>query len=537
MTPHYDIHCHVFNKNVLVRKLVNIVQTLLMLEELIEQNISGEEMKCRIEGILTTLDEVTKPTSEAVFQYLNEKYQSQLTLVPLMFDLTYTDDNDGNLYENKQYKNKIKKTLWLFDTIIPLLKKLLIKKYPEIDWEKIITELHENIRQLIHQMKKGSPGDLSLFDDANYDQQIIELEGMAKKYSNIKPFFGIDPRREYRGGPQLIATVQKKILDTDACFSGIKMYAPAGFSPTNQLLMGNDEQTGLYALCVQHNIPITVHNSNAGFACFSNYLRVNGHIHLDQTIQKVNGVIKFNNEFIGIRNKGAKLKATTGDAIKERASTLNHPRLWKLVLEKYPALTINFAHFGGSGQIMEYVHYDIPQKTLSLTAFEKAIHQSDARGKKLLQTHYQHKGKLMVLDEQLPFTERAKLWNALYHLGIIDNWAKAIFDLISDPKHPNAYTDLSCFSQSKFIQATPETADPHFSIRTSLDEFKYNFFDKLTDYEQSKFMYGSDFFLSQFFGPKMEHYYRDFKNAFGADFSLIASENPHRFLHRLKKTN
>jgi hypothetical protein len=358
---------------------------------------------------------------------------------------------------------------------------------------------------------------------------------MARKYQNIKPFFGIDPRREYRGGPQLLATVKKKILDADACFSGIKMYPPAGFSPTDQLLMGNGEQTGLYALCEQHNIPITVHNSNAGFACFSNYLRVNGHIHLDQNIQEVNGVIKFNNEFIGISNKGLKLKATTGDAIKERASTLNHPRLWKLVLDRYPKLNINFAHFGGSSQIMEYVHYDIPQKTLSATAFENAIKKSDAREKMLLQTHYKLKGKLMMLDEQLPFTERAKLWNALYHLGIIDNWAKAIFDLISDPRHPNAYTDLSCFSESKFIQATHEDETPHFSIRTKLDEFKYNFFDKLTAYEQSKFMYGSDFFLSQFFGPKMEHYYRDFRNAFVADFELIASINPHRFISNLTK--
>jgi hypothetical protein len=70
-----------------------------------------------------------------------------------------------------------------------------------------------------------------------------------------------------------------------------------------------------------------------------------------------------------------------------------------------------------------------------------------------------------------------------------------------------------------------------FSIKERLKTFKSSFFDKLTAYEKSKFLYGSDFFLAQFFGPTMQNYFADFREAFGNDFDIIASKNPERFLN------
>jgi hypothetical protein len=34
MNTYYDIHCHIFNKDVIIRKLVNVVQTLVAFKKL-----------------------------------------------------------------------------------------------------------------------------------------------------------------------------------------------------------------------------------------------------------------------------------------------------------------------------------------------------------------------------------------------------------------------------------------------------------------------------------------------------------------------
>ena len=42
--------------------------------------------------------------------------------------------------------------------------------------------------------------------------------------------------------------------------------------------------------------------------------------------------------------------------VKERQIYLNHPKLWRKVLEKYPRLRINFAHMGGNKQVALYAN-------------------------------------------------------------------------------------------------------------------------------------------------------------------------------------
>ncbi len=136
----------------------------------------------------------------------------------------------------------------------------------------------------------------------------------------------------------------------------------------------------------------------------------------------------------------------------------------------------------------------------------------------------------MRLRDDFTITERAEIWNAMYRAGFINNWTKAIFDLIKNPKYPNVYTDLSCFSSGTLLRSA-ETNELTFTIKKELRTFKINFFDKLTAYEKSKILYGSDYFLAQFFGPTMERYFADFKEVFGSDFDSIASDNPKRFLN------
>ena len=522
MKTYYDIHCHIFNKDVVIRRLVNVVQSLLTIKDMLDGEISEDNLRYKIDGINKTLVDVTQDTSEKVFQTLDNVYKGNVVTTPLMFDLTYADDNDDNEHKNRRYRKRIKRVLWLLSVaIIPLIRRKVRRKFRNDELVESINRIREQVKEFNKNFDRKSDDEVEIFDNANYEQQLADLEYLAEKYKTIRPFFSIDPRREYKEGNNLAEKLKDKLLNDNAKFSGVKLYAPAGFSPTDPVLMGTQNQEGIYSICEKNKIPITVHNSNAGFACLSTVLQVRGHVNLKNMVVKVNGPLTFENKFFSLK---------ASEAIQERAGILNHPKIWALVLKKYPTLVINFAHFGGSGQIMEYVNYTIDETKIDVEIFEDSILPLTEADRETITSAYTKKRNKMVLKENLTNAERARIWNAMYRAGLIDNWAKAIFDLIKDPKYPNAYTDLSCFSEGTLIES-PGDDKLTFSIKEELKTFKNSFFDKLTDYEKSKFLYGSDFFLAQFFGPSMKQYFNDFKEAFGNDFDVIASENPKRFLN------
>jgi len=514
MKTYYDIHCHVFNKDVIIRKLVNVVQSLVSIKELVKGEVSEADLKLKIDGINRTLNEVLDSTEE-VFLALDKVYKGKFVTTPLMFDLTFADDNDDDEHKNKRYRRRIKRIFKAAYLLFPIIK----LKIRDRELRKALNPVRENLKKFEKQFDKRSDEDVEIFDDANYAKQIIDLEFLSDKYKTIKPFFSVDPRRAYRV-ENIMNLLEEKLLGNNPKWAGIKLYAPAGFSPTDPVLMG---ENGVYEFCVENQIPITVHNSNAGFACLSKDLRVNGDIyHKGKIESKQNHTHTFEYDFLSLK---------ASEAIHERAVFLNHPKLWKMVLDKFPALSINFAHFGGSGQIMEYVGYLLPEK-LSIQTFEKHTANINDQHKKLVESIYLKKRKYMYLNKDIRFNERVKIWNIMYSCGLIDNWSKGIFDLIKNPDYPNAYTDVSCFSEGELINLPGDYLDiPVFSIKTDLKTFVRDFFNKLNNYEKSKILYGSDFFLTQFFGPTMEQYFADFKEAFGDDFDIIASDNPKRFLN------
>jgi len=522
MKTYYDVHCHIFNKDVIIRKLVNVVQSLLSIRDLLDKDFSSEVLKHKINEITHVLTEVTQESSEDVFKSQDKVYKGQVVTTPLMFDLTYADDNDDDENRNKRYRRRIKSIFWLLRVVVlPVVEGIARRKYDNDELAKAIDQVQKEVKKFQKNFKVKSDEEVEIFDNANYEQQIADLEYLSKKYETIKPFFGVDPRREYKGLVNTVEKLKEKILAHNAPFYGVKLYAPAGFSPTDPVLMGNGHQEGVYSLCEKHKIPITVHNSNAGFACFSTVLNVRGHVLLNNNIVEPTKPLRFDNRFFSRH---------VSEAIEERAKKLNHPQLWELVLQKYPNLVINFAHFGGSGQIMEYVNYHIKFEKVDADIFEDAIVPLSATDKAVVKAAYKEKKGNMYLRSNLTIGERAKVWNALYRAGFIDNWAKAIFDLIKKPEYPNAYTDLSCFSEGMLIES-PEDQKLTFSIKEELKTFKNSFFDKLSDYEKSKILYGSDYYLTQFFGPTLQQYFDDFKDAFGDDFDRIAIDNPKRFLN------
>ena len=99
--------------------------------------------------------------------------------------------------------------------------------------------------------------------------------------------------------------------------------------------------------CEENGIPVTAHNSFGGFATFVSKVRVTGFVY-DNNLRKP---VYKDNEWITFEKPITKFM----DAIKERALALNHPSLWEKVLEKYPELYLNLAHFGGGDELKKAI--------------------------------------------------------------------------------------------------------------------------------------------------------------------------------------
>jgi predicted TIM-barrel fold metal-dependent hydrolase len=151
----------------------------------------------------------------------------------------------------------------------------------------------------------------------------------------VFPFLAVDSRRKN------IAEYAMNNVGKGKLFIGIKLYCPTGYSPTDPVLFGPDgERGGIYAFCEDNGIPVTTHNSDGGFATLAKEVKVTGLIQVNGKLHRLNDeLLKFST---AIHHK---------NAVYERALTLNHPLLWEKVVEKYPNLLLNLAHFGGGSQL------------------------------------------------------------------------------------------------------------------------------------------------------------------------------------------
>ena len=102
----------------------------------------------------------------------------------------------------------------------------------------------------------------------------------------------------------------------------------------------------MYEYCEQNNVPIIAHVSGSGATTLANKLYIEGHVYKDQELHEVNRVWEFDNKNLFAR-----------DRILEHSERLNHPMLWEYILNTYPKLKIDLAHFGHLPHSMEWTNY------------------------------------------------------------------------------------------------------------------------------------------------------------------------------------
>jgi predicted TIM-barrel fold metal-dependent hydrolase len=151
-----------------------------------------------------------------------------------------------------------------------------------------------------------------------YKKHLRDLETLqAMAPDLVYPFLAIDPRRV-----GIMKLIEMKVNKGNGPFRGVKVYPPLGYLPTHPNL------TPVYDYCVRYDIPITSHTSPGGLGNFrrKNYVRGSGGP----------------NEWVDFKKANL-----------EKSRYYADPKNWLPILNQWPTLRINLAHFGGGLQLSQ----------------------------------------------------------------------------------------------------------------------------------------------------------------------------------------
>jgi len=308
------------------------------------KDVSPEQLSKRfnnanVENILQFISHGIDDDCYGLYSHMRESYGQDFIAVPLMLDLTYTSANPFLETDSENEERLL--------TISRAVNERLLKAVKSLSSEKSnkVINLFEKIQYRLDVNKKN------IFKD-NYEIQIQDLTALKETMPDrIYPFFSVDPRRDSEFEHGVLREI-KKHVGKRKIFTGLKLYTAMGYSPTDPVLYDNSRGQCVYSWCQKHRIPITVHCSQGGFSHMLDRNVVHGdifypnagevipmeHVAKDNVLKYENGIMNFT------------------EMVKERQIYLNHPKLWRKVLEKYPRLRINFAHMGGNNQAAKYAY-------------------------------------------------------------------------------------------------------------------------------------------------------------------------------------
>jgi|GEM_PF-1115017 len=470
---HIDVHCHVFNEDILswgIRLILNAIKIGEIANFLDLTHI--DRLLGDIERYIHFIDIGLKGSTEKVFKTLQKNYKERYVLAPLMLDLSYVsgkvkthihDSFKGE--DDHKVHHHLRNAIENFSTSVKdksgKLSEEHNRKLQDLDTKT--KTLHSKVEEFSSKQKT-----FKVFDKRNFEKQLKQLKKLKRDHDGIVyPFLSVDPRKKD------ILDIVKNEVGEGKDFIGIKLYAPLGYSPTDPLLYGTSDtyqpyEDCLYNYCIINDIPITAHNSDSGFATFTNSVKIHGHIYNEKinSVEYVDRIVRFNNK-VDIR----KFKFEKG-WIEERASVLNHPKIWLRVMRKFNKLRLNLAHFGGAQQIAHFIDF----KEGGSPDYNKY------------------------------------------------SWAETIFSMLKRSDFINFYTDLSCFKE---VTSKNNKEDEQL---ITLKMFKENIFDPNSDI-QGKILYGSDYYLNMIFMDSFNEYLNNFKNGFKDKFETISKHNCRSFLN------
>lgn len=161
-----------------------------------------------------------------------------------------------------------------------------------------------------------------------FKEQIDDIKKISKDRAII-PFLALDPRRVDAKGKDenLYELFLNVFTDPETPFFGVKCYPALGYKPSDVRL------DPIFQICAEKNIPVLTHCGGETVSTFKKKVRV----------KDENGYHKF------------KIPGKKRD---DRARYLNEPEHWEPVLEKYNNLKLNFGHFGGDDNWLNFGKFE-----------------------------------------------------------------------------------------------------------------------------------------------------------------------------------
>jgi predicted TIM-barrel fold metal-dependent hydrolase len=303
-----DVHSHVFSKDALTLG----GKILLALGDLVTNLIGSagdyEHAENNVSRINAFIEMSGKDPSELADR-LFQKYGKQSIIVPLMYDMYYLTHD-----VRQDFSKQVDEALQRFDAY----------NHPD---EARAASLKDSIVSIGNKVKEEIANDA--LESNSFDIQLQDLIKLKGKFGkSIYPFMSFDPRRS--GNLDKI----KANVGPDKDFRGVKLYTPLGFSAAHPLMM--DKQNGLYAYCVANDIPITAHCSCPGMTTMNDHLYVP------------------HDSWVFDAREGKPVKLTMDEVVdfsgvksEVKSQYFNHPEIWRIVLNEFPSLRLNLAHFGG----------------------------------------------------------------------------------------------------------------------------------------------------------------------------------------------
>lgn len=331
-----DTHCHLFSKEMLAEELLRVSNNF---KDISPEQLSKRFSNASVENVLQFISHGIDDDCYELYRHMRESYGQDFIAVPLMLDLTYTSVNPFLETDSENEERLLSISRAVNERVLKTVKSL------SSDKSNKVINLFEKIQFRLDVNKKN------IFKD-NYEIQIQDLTALKETMPDrIYPFFSIDPRRDSEFEHGVLGEI-KKYVGKRKTFAGLKLYTSMGYSPTDPVLYDNSKGRSVYSWCQRHRIPITVHCGQGGFSHTLERNVVHGdifypnagevipmeHVAKDNILKYEHGVMNFS------------------EMVKERQIYLNHPKLWKKVLEKYPRLRINFAHMGGNNQVAKYAY-------------------------------------------------------------------------------------------------------------------------------------------------------------------------------------
>ena len=367
-SDYFDAHCHLFGRDVISGRLVLMLFGSLL--DYFRKNNSDlllipaetREVTKGKHGISEIAKQIFKyflfnKTGHQMLHDLEEDYHisehQTYRYIPLMFDLEMTfrseyDVNNGLVVIAEKMRDfKVE-----HDQFLDRLTELIEEGKEKNPSNKVLKFLHSTLKGL-NLVEENISGQKS------YEKQLEDLRQLKVAYgADFFPFLATDPRRRNMGGLIEENLIKQKV------FHGIKLYTPNGYSPTDPHFFDHSdvpslnvpkpnfvEGQGLYKWCEANAIPIMAHNSDSGFATFADKLQVYGDVYTKKSHSGALELVYKDKEFIEFSSNI--FNRTFKQAVRERGLALNHPRLWRKVLKKYPKLKICLAHFGGGNDEWE----------------------------------------------------------------------------------------------------------------------------------------------------------------------------------------